>query len=65
MRDPVNSQFMAESNAFILEVTYDEELEIIDPNEKIGISFVSEHIITSPMSKGEVFSSLSLLKKKK
>lgn len=43
MRDPVNSQFMAESNAFILEVTYDEELEIIDPNEKIGISFVSEH----------------------
>lgn len=43
MRDPVKINMMAESNAFVLEVTYDEELEIIDPNEKIGITYVTEH----------------------
>lgn len=43
MRDPVKINMMAESNAFVLEVTYDEELELLNPNEEIGITYVTEH----------------------
>lgn len=43
MRDPANISMMAEKNALVLEVTYDEKLELIDPNEPIGITYVAEH----------------------
>lgn len=34
---------MAEKNAFIMEITYDEPLHILDESKPIGISFVSDH----------------------
>ena len=41
MRGP--DGFIAEDKAFIVEVTYNEELEVLDPTQKIEVSFIAEH----------------------
>ncbi len=42
---------MAEKNAFLIEVTYNEPLHILDENQPIGINFTSEHPNTSEYAK--------------
>lgn len=45
MRDPniTDKVMVAENKAYVFEVTYDEELHILNKNIPIGIQFISEH----------------------
>ncbi len=43
MRSNNGDSLMDAKNAFTIEVKYDQKLHILDENEKIGVSFVSEH----------------------
>ncbi len=52
MRDPTQTKVvMAENKAFVIEITYDEPIHILDESKPIGIEFMSEHSNTKEYAK--------------